>query len=85
MLCTGSANKEYLLYGLVDDHLSRGSFNGRPRPELDKDFLSSIRQCSAAALMKEVLQHFAAYMLQVAPVKSAFSMDQQTTVSLAEA
>ena len=58
----GSANKERLLYGLVNNRLSLGSFNGRPRPELGKDFLSRARrECSAAAPMKEALQRFAAY------------------------
>ena len=43
----GSANKENLLYGLVNNRLSRGSFNGRPRQELDKDFLSRVFRGSA--------------------------------------
>ena len=28
----GSSSKDYYLYGLVDNRLSRESFNGRPRP-----------------------------------------------------
>ena len=31
---TGSASKECLLYGPVDNHLHCGSFNGRPRQSL---------------------------------------------------
>ena len=57
----GSASKERLPCGLVNNRLSHGSFNGQPRPELDKDFLSKVRQCSAAAPMKEALQRFTAY------------------------
>ena len=53
--------KSTLLYGLVDNRLSRGSFSGRPRPELDKAFLLRVRQCSAAVPMKEALQRFAVY------------------------
>ena len=60
-LIAGSASKEHLLYGLVDNRLSRGSFNGRPRPELDNDFPSRVRQCSAAESMKEALQCIAAF------------------------
>ena len=32
----------------TDNRLSRGSFNGRSRPELNKDFLSRLRLCSTA-------------------------------------
>ena len=40
---TGSASKERLLYGPVDNRLLRGSFNryGRPRPELRPRFDSA--------------------------------------------
>ena len=45
---TGSASKECLLYVPVDNHLPHGSFNGRPLPELDKQY-----GCVLTALMKE--------------------------------
>ena len=46
---TVSTSKECLLYRPVDNRLSRGSFSSRPRPELNKDFLSRVRQCSDGA------------------------------------
>ena len=55
---TGSTSKERLLYRLVDNRLPRGSFNGRPRPELDKHPVT-VSMVVPTALMKEALQRFA--------------------------
>ena len=49
----GSASKESLLHEPIDNRLPRGSFNGRPRQELDKHPV-----CVPTALMNEALQCF---------------------------
>ena len=51
---TGSASKERLLYGPVDNRLLRGSFNcyGRPRPELRPRFDSANGRLRGTAALR---------------------------------
>ena len=47
---TGSTSKERLLYRPIDNRLLCGSFNTRPRPELDEH---PVQLCFASAVVEE--------------------------------